>query len=366
MKKVVIGIVIGVAITLGIMYASRFIIPVTETPETTETHIYIDGKIVVRGDGEPIELINNPNATDPTYAELLVFLESDQVDRYSYIVGPPELAYVCTDFAGDVHNNAEAAGIRAAFVAVYIAGIDKGHALNAFRTTDMGLVYIDCTGKGLWDDSAGRTRLNRRAYVEEGQPYQVAFMEQAQTRFKFLVSQPWRAERQYILGDKHFNPFVTDEEILGRLEELGWIRFGSVHMADNKQNLEMLAWSRTHNTEELGLNWMEEWIREYQVELCGWDSEPYKFAGQTIHYNRDGSWTSSTSSTDYIHSHVLYAAWSITGDWLDVSWFQPVEELIDVDGIPVVWRIDWEMMPRAWYKPFGNEVVEAIYVHWGE
>lgn len=83
MKKVAIGIVIGVAITLGIVGASRFIIRVTETPETTGGHIYIDGKIVVGGDGEPIKLINNPNATDPTYAELLAFLEADQTDRYS-------------------------------------------------------------------------------------------------------------------------------------------------------------------------------------------------------------------------------------------------------------------------------------------
>ena len=110
---------------------------------------------------------------------------------------------------------------------------------------------------------------------------------------------------------------------------------------------------------------MDEWIQEHQVELCGWDSEPYRFAGRTIDFMYNGSW-SSTSAPDYSHSHALYAAWSVTGDWLDVSWFHPVEELIDIDGIPVIWRIEWEMMPGAWFTPFGNDIVEAIHVHWGE
>ena len=37
---------------------------------------------------------------------------------------------------------------RAAFVAVLFSDNEAGHALNAFRTTDRGLVYVDCTGRG--------------------------------------------------------------------------------------------------------------------------------------------------------------------------------------------------------------------------
>ena len=99
MKKVMIGILIGLAIALVIGILPPSITPPTETPETTETHIYIDGKVIVGGDGQPIEVINNPDASNPTYAELLAFLEKDQTDRYSYIVGPPDVAYVCADFA---------------------------------------------------------------------------------------------------------------------------------------------------------------------------------------------------------------------------------------------------------------------------
>ena len=122
----------------------------TPTPTFQKTHINIDGKIALRGSGEPVELINNPDATNPTFAELVAFLQRDQTDKYSYILGPPKNAYICTDFAETVHNNAEAAGIRAAWVGIDIEGEAEGHALNAFETTDLGLVYIDCTGKGLW------------------------------------------------------------------------------------------------------------------------------------------------------------------------------------------------------------------------
>ena len=52
---------------------------------------------------------------------------------------------MCGSFAEDLHNNAEAKGIRSAFVAVHFyTGLP--HAVNAFKTVDKGLVYIDVTG----------------------------------------------------------------------------------------------------------------------------------------------------------------------------------------------------------------------------
>ena len=53
--------------------------------------------------------------------------------------------YDCSQFSKDVHNNAEAEGIRAAEVLVWFKNEDIGHALNAFLTTDYGLVYVSCT-----------------------------------------------------------------------------------------------------------------------------------------------------------------------------------------------------------------------------
>ena len=105
-------------------------------------HIYENGALQVGGDGEPIELINNPDATNPTYSELLAFIQEDSTDTNDYLENP-YIGYVCADFAEDVHNNAEAAGIRAAWVSIDFEGSDVGHAVNAFETTDLSLVYID-------------------------------------------------------------------------------------------------------------------------------------------------------------------------------------------------------------------------------
>lgn len=98
----------------------------------------------------PINLINNPNAANSTWQELKAFLFADPTDDNAY----RENFFNCTNFAEMLHNNAEAAGIKAAFVAVFFEDREKGHALNAFKTTDKGLVYVDCTGKGLFQ---GRT-----------------------------------------------------------------------------------------------------------------------------------------------------------------------------------------------------------------
>jgi len=88
-----------------------------------------------------VNLIDNPEAKNPTWKELKSFLAQDQTEKHAYIEG----VYDCSQFSRDVHNNAEAAGIRAAEVQVTFKNEPVGHALNAFITTDYGLVYIDCT-----------------------------------------------------------------------------------------------------------------------------------------------------------------------------------------------------------------------------
>ncbi len=103
--------------------------------------------------GRQVRLVNNRQATDPTWEELLAFLQDDDTDSLSYSRGiyaspgqPIVPGFVCGDFAERLHNNAEAAGIRAAFVVFHLRD-EEPHALNAFETVDYGLVYIDCTGK---------------------------------------------------------------------------------------------------------------------------------------------------------------------------------------------------------------------------
>lgn len=134
--------------------------------------------------GEFIVLINNSEAKNSTYSELLDFLRTDKTDEFPYqynnlILGfyfgdaedkidliwvkgiidgalQPENPRICADFAERLHNNAELAGIRCGFVSLDMTGYtdpfnlgiasDSGHACNVFETTDRGLIYIDCTG----------------------------------------------------------------------------------------------------------------------------------------------------------------------------------------------------------------------------
>jgi hypothetical protein len=74
---------------------------------------------------------------DPSYAEAMAFLNSDRTDRNHY----DEDSYVCSHFSRDVCNNAEAEGLRCAFVELRYSG--SGHSIIAFDTIDRGLVYFE-------------------------------------------------------------------------------------------------------------------------------------------------------------------------------------------------------------------------------
>jgi hypothetical protein len=93
------------------------------------------------GDDHYITLKNYANAKNPTYSKLLKFLKADKTDEKPYTD-----TYVCADFAESLHNNAEKAGIRCAWVGCDFKEGGDGHAFNAFKTTDKGTVFIDCTG----------------------------------------------------------------------------------------------------------------------------------------------------------------------------------------------------------------------------
>jgi len=74
---------------------------------------------------------------NPTYKELKEFLAGDKTDSNLFIKGE----YVCFDFAAELNNNAEANGIRAAYVRIHSK--EWGHAVAAFETVDRGLVFIE-------------------------------------------------------------------------------------------------------------------------------------------------------------------------------------------------------------------------------
>ncbi len=140
-----------------------------------------DGKIECGGDNEPIILTNNANADDPAFDELMAFIQADKTDTKEYILEGPG-AYVCADFAEEVHNNAEAAGIRAGWVSLTFEGTREGHALNVFETLDKGLVFVDCTNSGNTEGNGkGARGWDAIAYIEIEKKYGVLPVEHVLT-----------------------------------------------------------------------------------------------------------------------------------------------------------------------------------------
>ncbi|MBA7565853.1 hypothetical protein ES708_07538 [subsurface metagenome] len=111
----------------------------------TQLQLYKDtwGSVVASDIQPPYQrayLERQAYVTNPTWAQLLDFILKDKTDQKAYV---PDV-YMCGDFARDVYNNAEQSGIRAAWVAIKFG--DSIHACNAFKTTDRGLVFINCAG----------------------------------------------------------------------------------------------------------------------------------------------------------------------------------------------------------------------------
>jgi hypothetical protein len=232
-----------------------------------------DGKIECGADGKAIILTNNATAADPTFDELMAFILADTTDTLEYIVSGPG-AFVCADFAEAVHNNAEAAGIRAAWVGLSFEGLKEGHALNAFETSDKGLVYIDCTNSGGIKREGEKSRSRDTiAYIEPGKKYGVLTIERVlAAKFEYYsfeytfytdCEEEWR---EYEAQLKAFNEEVTryNRESVSQV-----LVFGSPEaqkMLLWKQQL--LAAQRTleNMQEKTGGRWLESEYSSYPVK----------------------------------------------------------------------------------------------------
>jgi len=145
------------------------------------------------GNGSPIRLQENPQAVDVSWEQVKEFVMEDDTNSHAYITG----SFVCADFAALLHNRAETAGIKTAYVSLdFVSG--PAHALDAFNTTDRGLVYIDCTGPGFQsltfsDGSDGQdayAEYDKVAYIEVGQVYGLITLDKA-TSFDYAFYQQW-------------------------------------------------------------------------------------------------------------------------------------------------------------------------------
>ena len=152
----------------------------------------------VSGNGSPLILQENPQARDVSWEQVKEFVMNDDTNTHTYIPG----SFVCADFAAMLHNRAEAAGIKTAYVSVEFAE-GPAHALDAFNTTDRGLVYIDCTGPGFQSPTFGNSsdsqdiyaEYDKVAYIEIGQPYGLISLDKA-TSFDYSFYEQWTQQWQ--------------------------------------------------------------------------------------------------------------------------------------------------------------------------
>jgi hypothetical protein len=225
-----------------------------------------EGSIECGGDGEAIILTNNPEATDPTYDELMGFIKNDLTDTKDYIEDGPN-AYVCSDFAEEVHNNAEAAGIRASWVGITFQGTDEGHALNAFETTDRGLVYIDCTRGSESGNSENEPQSwDTIAYVKKDRKYGIVHIDRAKSLlYDFYVEyeNAW-SEHKALLEVYNEEVKRYNDEVSGKVYTIGtpeekWITTWKEELLEKQEILES-------QKKDLGDYWYESEFSSYTVK----------------------------------------------------------------------------------------------------
>ena len=144
--------------------------------------------------GTRVKLKNSETAINPSWTQLVGFLlAGDDTDKLTYKLG----FQMCASFGERVHNNAEDAGIRAAFVVIYFKGEDEPHALDLFNTSDKGLVFVDCTGgselktgiidpeTGVFSPSPEPDNYDKVAYVRIGNEYGQVSLSVAEPDYEF-------------------------------------------------------------------------------------------------------------------------------------------------------------------------------------
>ena len=72
--------------------------------QSVEGEVYVNQAILVKGNGEPVRLIDNPLSQNVTYEALKRFLHNDATDEHTYLVASitedeNDVDFICSDFA---------------------------------------------------------------------------------------------------------------------------------------------------------------------------------------------------------------------------------------------------------------------------
>ena len=120
------------------------------TEVTESSTVPAESIVSVESEGSSSQATELKNST---FEEVKDFILRDPTSRNEFVLNQ----YECRHFATDVNNNAEAEGLRCAFV---LLCFNQGqHAVIAFDTVDRGLVYIE-------------PQTDARIYPEVGGKYQ--------------------------------------------------------------------------------------------------------------------------------------------------------------------------------------------------
>lgn len=126
--------------------------------------------------------VQNISLRDPTWQELVEFLKEDETDTYIYRAGE----FDCSGFALTLRDHAIRRGFRCAYVEVEF--MDGAHALNAFQTSDKGLVFVDVTGS----ESRTDYSYDKIAYLKIGERYGIISLDAV--RWRYIDTSSYRAD----------------------------------------------------------------------------------------------------------------------------------------------------------------------------
>jgi hypothetical protein len=145
---------IGGVVTYGILFP----------PVWTEQLAYKNST----GQGQVITMYRN--ATDVSYNNLTSFLTANDIEHLVYA----DPGYRPVEYAALLHDKAEAGGINCTIIASGIINNTPANAIDAFFTTDKGMVYVDTTAMNVSPDN-----------------YTVPFSEIRLLRERWATPTPW-------------------------------------------------------------------------------------------------------------------------------------------------------------------------------
>lgn len=225
--------------------------------------------------GQEITINEYRDAADPDFDTLIMFLSEDATENKDYVYP----VYTCGDFASRLHDSAEKRGIRCGIVGVKFKTVYeenrseilnngshyppayssydacRGHAFNAFNTTDRGIIYVDSTGITVEEKEMGNKPCDMIVYAREGEELGEMRIEQAEN---LEYSYYKLKEKQYLSYLDKVDKYNSEAETLNREIEENTINYSEAlskkrELESVRSNLEQCNESRWVIVGQMGI-----------------------------------------------------------------------------------------------------------------